>query len=53
MDDVNDIIQDTYMEFYKKLQKNNKLKIEDEQAFIVGMAKNILKKHYRFKYKSK
>ncbi|MCI8481969.1 MAG: RNA polymerase sigma factor [Clostridia bacterium] len=53
LDDVNDIIQDTYMEFYKKIKKNKRIEIEDEQAFIIGIAKNMLKKYYRFQYKEK
>lgn len=51
MEDVNDIIQDTYTEFYKKLKKSNKFKIEDEQSFIIGISKNIMKKYYRLKYR--
>ncbi|MBO5478895.1 MAG: sigma-70 family RNA polymerase sigma factor [Clostridia bacterium] len=53
LDDVNDIIQETYIEFYKKLKKSKKIELEDEQAFIIGVSKNILKKYYRSKYKHK
>lgn len=53
LDDVNDIIQDTYMEFYKRLKKSKKMELEEGQAFIIGIAKNILKKYYRFHYKEK
>ncbi len=50
LDDVNDIIQDTYTEFYKKLKKNKNFILENEQSFIIGISKNVLKRYYRFKY---
>lgn len=53
LDDVNDIIQETYMEFYKKMKKNKIFELEDEQSFIIGISKNILKKYYHSKYKDK
>ena len=53
LDDVNDIIQETYMEFYKKMKKSKRFELEDEQSFIIGISKNILKKYYRSKYKDK
>ena len=53
LEDVNDIIQDTYIELYKKLKKNNRIDLENIQAFIIGIAKNILKKYYRVQYKEK
>lgn len=43
LDDVNDIIQETYIEFYKKLKENKK--IQDKQAFIIGIAKNKIMKY--------
>ena len=49
LDDVNDIIQDTYMEFYKELKKRKKFEIKEEQGFIIGISKNVLKKYYRSK----
>lgn len=49
MDDVNDIIQDTYLEFYNKLLKNTKIK--DYNSYLRGICKNIIKKHYKAKYK--
>lgn len=53
LEDVNDIIQDTYIELYRKLKKDNKIDIENIQAFIIGISKNILKKYYRVQYKEK
>lgn len=52
LDDVNDLLQDTYLEFYKSLKKKKIKDIENSGAYIIGIAKNILKKHYRFKYKN-
>lgn len=49
IDDVNDIIQDTYFEFYNKL--NEKKEIKDYNKYLIGICKNIIRKHYRTKYK--
>ena len=46
IDDINDIIQDTYIELYHKLQRKN-IDVENEKSYIVGIAKNIIKRHYR------
>lgn len=51
LDDVKDIIQDTYMDFYKYMLKKNIDVIEDIDNYIIGIAKNNLKKYYRFKSK--
>ena len=51
LDDVNDIIQETYIEFYKKLKENKK--IQDKQAFIIGIAKNKIMKYINQKGKIK
>ena len=53
LDDVNDLIQDTYIEFYKKVKNNKVLEVEEEQGLIIGISKNILKKYYRSKYQDK
>lgn len=52
LDDVNDLLQDTYLEFYKILKKKKIKSLENIDAYIIGISKNILKKHYRFKYKN-
>ena len=46
IDDINDIIQDTYIELYHKLQRKN-IDVENDKNYIVGIAKNIIKRHYR------
>ena len=43
--DVNDILQDTYVEFYKILHKKPKVKIENKQSYICGIAKNVMKRY--------
>lgn len=50
IDDVNDIIQDTYVELYRITKKNNE-KIENINAFLCGIATNIIKRHYHKKNK--
>ena len=45
IDDVNDIIQETYIELFKMLNKQD---IKDIKSYIIGIAKNKLKKHYSF-----
>lgn len=49
LDDVNDIIQETYTEFYKLLKKNHK--IDNKQAYIIGIARNTIKKYITCKSK--
>ena len=49
LEDVNDIIQDTYVELYKNLKRKNKLEIEKIDDYIIGITKNILKKYYKNK----
>lgn len=52
LEDVNDLIQETYIELYKMLNKNCwKNKENDISKYIIGISKNILKKYYRHKYK--
>ena len=51
LDDVNDIIQETYIELFKMLGKQE---IQDVKQYVIGIAKNKLKKYYnlmnRIKY---
>ena len=53
IDDVNDIIQDTYIELFKKIKR--KVKIEDDniENLILGIANNVIKRHYYKKKKEK
>lgn len=48
--DVNDILQETYLEFYRILERKN-VREEKIGAFLKGIAKNKLKKHYGRFYK--
>ena len=50
LDDVNDMIQEIYLDLYQILKKNKK--INDKKAFILGIAKNKLKKYISLKGKS-
>lgn len=47
IEDVKDIIQNTYMAVFKKIDR-----IESKE-YILGIAKNKTKDYYRFKYRSK
>lgn len=51
LDDVNELIQDTYVELYHTLQRKRSIKLDDETAYLKGIAKNVLKKYYREHYK--
>lgn len=42
--DVNDIIQDTYIEFLNKIKKG--LEIEKIESYLCGISKNIIKRYY-------
>lgn len=47
IEDIKDIIQNIYVEVYKKIDKI------DNNAYILGIAKHKVKDYYRFKYKRK
>lgn len=49
IDDVKDIVQNIYLDVYKKLQKN----ISINEAYIYGIAKNKVKDYYRLNFKVK
>lgn len=51
IEDVNDIIQETYLELYKAI--NNQKEIDDHDKYIIGIAKNKIKKYYNLLYKIK
>jgi len=52
-DDVNELMQDTYIELYQALSNKKSIKVSDENAYIRGIAKNIINKYYRDKYEEK
>lgn len=47
IDDVKDILQNVYMEVYKKIN------VIEDKKYIMGIAKNKIYKYYRFNYKQK
>lgn len=47
IDDVKDILQNIYMEVYKKIN------VIEDKKYIIGIAKNKIYKYYRFNYKQK
>lgn len=47
IDDVKDILQNIYMEVYKKIN------IIENEKYIIGIAKNKIYKYYRFNYKQR
>lgn len=51
IDDLNDIIQDTYIEFLKILKKKKILDIDNINSYIVAITNNIIKRHYHKKKK--
>lgn len=52
LDDINDILQDTYLEFYKSLKKKKSIDV-NVSSYIIGIARNIINKHYHKKYKAR
>lgn len=51
IEDVNDIIQEIYIELYKKISNIEKIKNID--SYLIGIAKNKISKHYGLLYKFK
>ena len=47
IDDINDIIQDTYLELLKILKKKKILEIENTKNYILGIENNIIKRYYK------
>lgn len=46
LDDVNDIIQDTYTELYQAIVNKKYINLENSESYIIGIAKNKIKSHY-------
>lgn len=46
IEDVSDILQDTYMELFLFLQKKDWSEIRNEEAFLINLAKSKIYKHY-------
>ena len=51
IEDINDILQDTYVELFQLLRKKRTWDSDKTQSFINGIAKNIIKRHYAKKKK--
>lgn len=49
IDDINDILQETYIELLKKIRKQKNLETENINNFIYGIANNIIKRHFHKK----
>lgn len=52
LDDINDLIQDTYLEVYKNVSRSKVKKVQYNKAYVIGITKNIMKKYYKFKRKN-
>lgn len=50
INNINDIIQETYLELLKIIRKKKVLEIDNIKAYIFGIENNIIKRHY---YKNK
>ena len=53
IEDVNDLLQETYVELYKTIKRKKYIILENYQNYIIGIAKNIIQKHYGLLYKLK
>lgn len=51
IEEINDILQDTYVELLKIIKKQKVLVIENIDSYIIGIANNILKRYYHKKKK--
>ena len=52
IDDVNDVIQDTYIELLNLLKKKKILEIDNTNSYIIGIANNMIKRYYFKKKKT-
>lgn len=48
INDVNELVQDTYVELYKTLKKKGYIVLNNTKSFVIGIAKNKLRHHYTF-----
>lgn len=54
LEDVNELLQDTYIELYYTLERKKALKLEEDiSAYLKGISKNVIKKLYRNRYKER
>lgn len=53
IDDINDLLQETYVELYKILSKKKHIELENCQNYIIGIAKKKIQRHYGLLYQLK
>lgn len=53
IEDVNDLLQETYVELYRILKKKKNITLENCQNYIIGIAKKKIQKHYGLLYQFK
>lgn len=53
IDDISDILQETYIELLKKIRKKKVLELDNIESFIFGISNNIIKRHFYKKKKEK
>lgn len=53
IEDVNDLIQDTYTELYSMLKKKKKLQLDNIANYIIGIANKKVKRYYGILYSLK
>lgn len=53
IEDINDLLQETYVELYKTLKRKEYIELENYQNYILGIAKRSIQKHYGLIYKLK
>ncbi len=46
IEDINDILQDTYVELLNILKRKKQLQLENMESYIFGIASNVIKRHY-------
>ena len=51
MENINDIIQDTYLELLKIIKKQKVVEVDNINNYVLGIANNIIKRHYYQKKK--
>lgn len=47
-DDVNDVLQEVYMEYFRILQKKGMDYVRDEESFLISLCKKKLSSYYSF-----
>lgn len=53
IEDINDLVQETYLALFEYLHKKKSVELDDCQAYLITIAKNKLSKHFGLLYKIK